>query len=181
MRIISGRFRGRTITAPRHGGIRPATDRVRESIFNILQNRLDISGIGVLDLFAGTGSLGFEAISRGAAVATFVDESHSAVGAIKGNADRLGCGDVCDVIRTDAIRFLSMEDGLFSLIFADPPYAWPRVADLPEMIHRAGILKPGGYLIMEHGRKCEFTGEKTLQPRFQRTFGSTVVSFFSFS
>lgn len=181
MRIITGKYRGRILTAPKDAGVRPATDKARGSIFNILQNRLDIAGIDVLDLFAGTGSLGFEAISRGAAGATFVDDSRAAVKTIRNNAEVLGCAECCDIFEGDALRYISGNSGIFKLIFADPPYAWPGITELPSVIHRAGILAPGGYLIMEHGRRSVFSGEAPLLPRFQRTFGNTVVSFFIFA
>lgn len=181
MRIITGRYRGRKLSAPEGDGVRPATDKVRGSIFNILQNRLDVSGIAVLDLFAGSGSLGFEALSRGAASVTFVDDSSQATEAIRANAGALGCADLCEVVREDALRFLSRNSGIFPLIFADPPYAWAETADLPRRIHSHGMLAGGGYLIIEHGRATGFPGEPPLLPVLQRQFGNTVVSFFTFT
>ncbi len=178
MRIIAGRYRGRVLPGPVGPGVRPATDKVRGAIFNILQNRLDLNGIEVLDLFAGTGSLGFEAISRGAGNVTFVDDDRAAVRVIRQNASVLGCDDACEIQQGDALGFLSRGNGTFSLIFADPPYAFGRTADLPGLVFAAGHLAAGGYLIVEHRRGTTFTGDPAAMPRFSRVFGSTEVSFF---
>jgi 16S rRNA (guanine966-N2)-methyltransferase len=181
MRIIAGQFRGRVLPGPVGTGVRPATDKVRGAIFNILQNRLDLNGIDVLDLFAGTGSLGFEAISRGAAAVTFVDDDRAAVKIIRRNAESLGCADACDILQADAMGFPSRAGGVFALIFADPPYAFARMAELPGEILSSGILGAGGYLIVEHRRGTSFTGLSPADRVLTRTFGSTEVSFFHHS
>ena len=178
MRIISGRYRGRLLPGPAGTGVRPATDKVRGAIFNILQNRLDLDGIDVLDLFAGTGSLGFEAISRGARSVTFVEDDRAAVGDIRQNATLLGCGAACEIIREDAVGFLSRRSGIFGLVFADPPYAFGRIGELPGLILSTGHLGPEGYLIIEHQRGAEFPGLPPGVKNFTRTFGSTELTFF---
>lgn len=178
MRIIAGRFRGRVLPGPAGTGVRPATDKVRGAIFNILQNRLDLNGIDVLDLFAGTGSLGFEALSRGAASVTFVEEDRSAAGEIRHNAGLLGCADECEIHREDAVAFLSRRSGVFGLVFADPPYAFGPTADLPGLIIPTGHLHPDGYLIIEHRRGTVFPDLPRGVRSFSRTFGSTELTFF---
>ncbi|HLF14501.1 MAG TPA: 16S rRNA (guanine(966)-N(2))-methyltransferase RsmD [Bacteroidota bacterium] len=178
MRIIAGTYRGRILPGPVAEGVRPATDKVRGAIFNILQNRLDLNGIDVLDLFAGTGSLGFEALSRGAAGVTFVDNDRSAVKVIRENASVLRCADACDIVQADAVGFISRNSGIFGLIFADPPYAFGRIAALPGLILASGLLAEGGYLIVEHRRGTGFAEDPPAVPAFTRTFGGTDVSFF---
>ena len=185
MRIISGRYRGRLLPGPAGTGVRPATDKVRGAIFNILQNRLDLDGIDVLDLFAGTGSLGFEAISRGARIVTFVEDDRAAVGDIRQNATLLGCGDACEILREDAVGFLSRRSGIFGLVFADPPYAFGRIGELPGLIPPPGIcagripdhrtrvelgLPPGEESrdIRQHGATFSICRKKTRQRTDQR-------------
>jgi len=179
MRIISGTLRGRKIAGPSGSGLRPATDRVRESVFNILQNRLDLTGISVLDLFAGTGSLGFEAISRGAGLVTFVDNSRAAASLIRKNAEALGIQDQCEVVTQDAVGFISGINGIFRLIFADPPYEYPPLAQIPGRIFSAGMLEPEGYLIIEHRRGTLFEPAYPTGGTFTRRFGNTEVTFFT--
>lgn len=120
MRIVAGELGGRRLFAPRGEEVRPTSDRVREAIFSILG---DVAGAIVLDLYCGTGALGIEAISRGAAHATLVD---SAVMAAARNVEDLGTGERCDVVRSDAVRFLSRDPGAYDLVFCDPPYRLAR-------------------------------------------------------
>ncbi len=119
MRVVAGELRGRRLAAPPGDATRPTADRVREALFSILG---DVSGARVLDLYAGSGALGIEALSRGAAAATFVDSSQAAVAAIRRNLDELGLK--ADVRRRDALAFLAAAaaGGPYDLVFADPPY-----------------------------------------------------------
>lgn len=178
MRIIAGSYRGRILPGIAGEGVRPATDKVRGAIFNILQNRLDLRGIDVLDLFAGTGSLGFEALSRGARSVVFVDTARQAVRVIRENAAALGCGDAVEISQSDAEGYVSRRAGSFGLVFADPPYAYDRIPGLPGRILASGILAPGGYLIVEHRRGLSFPDIPAGRPALVRKFGSTEVSFF---
>src|ERR671933_2634274 len=125
MRIVGGRLRGRALAAPKSQGIRPTADRLRESLFNILAHAYGdpVSGARVLDLFAGTGAMGLEALSRGAAFALFVDDSAAARGLIRENVEALGVGGQSRLFRRDATRMGPigpMEP--FGLVFCDPPY-----------------------------------------------------------
>ena len=118
MRVVAGEYRGRRLEAPAGTATRPTSDRVREAVFNILG---DVSGAVVLDLFAGSGALGIEALSRGAAAATFVDRDERALAAVRANLEAFGA--VARVVRSDAIAFLKRQDGAgYDLIFVDPPY-----------------------------------------------------------
>jgi 16S rRNA (guanine966-N2)-methyltransferase len=117
VRVIAGAFRGRRLEAPRGGGTRPTADRVREALFSMLG---DLGGVRVLDLYAGSGALGIEALSRGAASAVFVERDLRAAATIKRNLDALGAD--AEVRRQDALRFLAAGQGTFDLVFCDPPY-----------------------------------------------------------
>lgn len=178
MRIITGKFKGRRLAEIEDRDIRPATDRVRGSIFNMLQNRLGLVGAIVLDLFAGTGSLGFEAISRGAAGVTFVDTNDGALEAIGENAARLQCEDAVEVVRMDSIAFARASDRRFDLIFADPPYAFEGTPEIPALIFSRHLLKKGGFLIIEHMRRTMFPASPAYLTAVRKDFGGTAVSFF---
>ncbi len=126
MRIIAGQFRGRSLAGVGKGDasahLRPTTDRVRESLFNVLVHRHEITGARVLDLFAGTGALGLEALSRGAAHVTFVDDGRVATGLIRRNVELTDSGDRTTLIRRDATRLPSASEPPCDLVFLDPPY-----------------------------------------------------------
>ena len=120
MRIISGSARGRKLFSPEGMDVRPTTDKVKESLFNIIQ--FELSGAAVLDLFAGTGQLGLEALSRGAAKAVFVDSSGKSLAVVKKNAELCGFSDNARLVRSDAFSYLSRAEERFDIVFLDPPY-----------------------------------------------------------
>ena len=153
MRVITGTARGRKLLEPAGMDIRPTTDKVKESIFNIVQ--FDVEGRRVLDLFAGTGQLGIEALSRGAKSATFVDASKDAVKIVRENLTR--CGFEAQVVQGDSLQFLE-RCGKFDLIFLDPPYATDLVDKALEKIIKFDILSDSGIII------CETVREKALSP-----------------
>jgi 16S rRNA (guanine(966)-N(2))-methyltransferase RsmD len=178
VRIVAGSARGRPLKGPRSSSIRPTADRVRESIFNILGQRLD--GERVLDLFAGTGALALEALSRGAGEAVLVDSDREAVALCRENARALGFEPRCRVLAMPvrrALEQLAKEGARFDLIFADPPYAAEVEARTLE--GAAGLLAPGGTVVLEH-EKHQAVPEAAgpLQRVDQRAFGATRVSFF---
>jgi 16S rRNA (guanine(966)-N(2))-methyltransferase RsmD len=152
---------------------------VRESIFNILQNRLSLRGAQVLDLFAGSGSLGFEALSRGAARVVFVDDWQGATKVIEENSKLLHCEDRCEIIKADVYRFLRHAQGQYDLVFVDPPYRLESAPDLPHKILEEGLLSPAGLIIMEHATRTNIPTNGSFSLLSERTFGSTTVSFFS--
>jgi len=117
VRVVAGEFRGRRLAAPRGAGTRPTADRVREALFSMLG---DVSGARVLDLYAGSGALGIEALSRGAESSVFVERDPRAVAAIRRNLDSLGLDQ--EVLKQDTVRFLRRGSGTFDLVFCDPPY-----------------------------------------------------------
>lgn len=130
MRVIAGVSRGRTLRAPAGGGTRPTGDRVREAVFDILQAQVELPGAQVADLFAGSGAMGIEALSRGAASAVFVDADRRAVAAVRANLEATGLAGSATVVRRDVLAWLAEGGGgrRFDLCFCDPPYAfdaWP--------------------------------------------------------
>jgi 16S rRNA (guanine966-N2)-methyltransferase len=179
MRIVGGRLGGRTLTAPKSQNVRPTSDRLRESLFNILAHRFDapITGARVLDLFAGTGALGLEAVSRGAAFALFIDDGAEARALIRQNVEALGLGGVTRVFRRDATRLGAVHPNEpFGLVFLDPPYrkglaekslrslrdgGWlaPDALVIAEEAADAGLVAPQGYAEIERRRydDTEFT------------------------
>lgn len=150
MRVITGTARGRRLTTPENYDIRPTTDNVKEALFNIIQ--FDIEGRRVLDLFAGTGQLGIECLSRGAAECVFVDESSAAVKIIKSNLKT--CGLNGTVMQIDAVSFLRSA-GKFDLVLIDPPYASPLYEEVLKIINSVDILSDSGIIICEAARERE--------------------------
>lgn len=151
MRVITGSARGRRLKTPENYDIRPTTDNVKESVFNIIQ--FDIEGRKVLDLFAGTGQLGIECLSRGAESVVFVDQSREAVKIVRENLKN--CGMQAPVLQQDAVSFLR-NCGKFDLVFVDPPYDSGLYETVLETINLVDILSEGGIII------CEARREKAL-------------------
>lgn len=148
MRIIAGRFRGRPLQAPPGEATRPTADRVRETLFSMLASRLgSFEGLRVADLYAGSGALGLEALSRGAEHATFVENDTRARAAITANALNLGAGEQARIIGGSALALPRSEP--FDLIFADPPYAPGSGSSAVRSVTEAGWLAPGGWLAIE--------------------------------
>ena len=148
MRVISGSMRGKRLREPANYDIRPTTDKVKESIFNIIQ--FEIEGRRVLDLFAGTGQLGIECLSRGAAEVTFVDQSREAIAIVRDNLK--SCGFDARVVQEDSISFLS-RGGKYDIILLDPPYATNLLDKALQIINSVDILTEGGIIMCESGRE----------------------------
>ncbi len=178
MRITTGRYKGRTVRTVRDLSVRPATDRVRQTVFNILTHRMDLQGCTVLDLFAGSGSLGIEALSRGAAHATFVESNPDAIGYLESNLETLGCEADTTVIQMDSLHYLKQITGPFDLIFADPPYEYETTGDVAQIIFSRSLLHVDGYLVIEHARPHHFTPSPDYMIGPVKQFGRTVVTFF---
>ena len=148
MRVITGTARGRKLKTPEGMDIRPTTDNVKESIFNIIQ--FDIEGRRVLDLFAGTGQLGIECLSRGAKEVIFIDQSRDAVKIVKDNLKT--CGFTAPVLQQDSVSYLN-NCGSFDLIFVDPPYDSGLYEKVLETINSVDILSDGGIIVCESRRE----------------------------
>jgi 16S rRNA (guanine966-N2)-methyltransferase len=178
MRVITGLYKGRTIRTVKDLSVRPATDRVRQTIFNMLENRIPLEGSSVLDLFAGSGSLGIEALSRGAADVTFVETGRDAIAYLDDNLRMLGCEAAAQVYRMDVVEFLGRHQGAHDLVFADPPYAYERTAELPALIFGKGMIRPSGYLLIEHTKDLHFDSTPHYHVGPEKRFGRTLVTFF---
>lgn len=147
MRVITGSARGRRLREPAGDDIRPTTDMVKESVFNILQ--FDIEGRKFLDLFAGTGQIGIEALSRGAASAAFIDSSVDAVKLVRENLAVTGFSDRATVLRANALQFLR-SCGKFDVIYIDPPYRTSLTEDALHLINQFDILRDNGIIVCEN-------------------------------
>lgn len=160
MRIIAGTYRSRTIVTPKGDATRPTTDRARESLFNILSHSFDLEGIRVLDLFAGSGAFGFEALSRGASHVTFVENDRKALEAIAANIKAFDADKETSIVKLDAYKWLSGASGAYDLVFADPPYDDERtLTKLPYILFSSGLLLPNSIVICEHR-----TGSSVITP-----------------
>ncbi|HET9570894.1 MAG TPA: 16S rRNA (guanine(966)-N(2))-methyltransferase RsmD [Bacteroidales bacterium] len=175
MRIVSGNFRGRSFQLPKNLKARPTTDFAKENLFNILSNRLDFEELRVLDLFAGTGSIGFEFLSRGVKSVAFVEQYAPHVRFIQEVAHKLNVAN-CTVVNGDAYRFISSSGVKFDLIFADAPYADEKMSNIPDLIFASGLLAEDGLLLVEHGKATDFSQHPFFKE--MRKYGSVHFSFF---
>lgn len=186
MRIISGTARGRKLFTPGRGAgvsaIRPTSDRVREAVFNILGDR--VAAAATLDLFAGTGALGLEALSRGCSRAVFVDTSPDAIRLIKKNLDICGFSDRANVIRRDLLKSLSFLPKIrpasgFDLIFIDPPYRRAISAKILKYLGGLALLNEDGILVMEEACEVELPENIAGLRKFdRRRYGDTAIFFY---
>jgi len=174
VRIIAGQFRGRQLQAPPGSATRPTGDRVREALFSMLVSRLgSFEDLRVADLYAGSGALGLEALSRGAAEAVFVETDPKAQAAIKTNAAKLGVTDKVRVLGGSALALPSSEP--FDLILADPPYANGSGTALVRAVTQAGWLAPGGWLSIETEQR-DAVDPGDLSPEADREIGKARIT-----
>ncbi len=150
MRIISGEFRGRQINVPQSKHIRPTTDRVRETLFNLLNNRIDFDGIKVLDIYSGSGSLGLECISRGAAGVNFIEKNFFISKNLEENISLLKVKDKCKVYKIEAVKFSELEiHEQYDLVLADPPFFKDDIYTVVKNLLQNKFLKEEGFIIVE--------------------------------
>ena len=180
MRVVSGRLRGRALQGPQTAAIRPTADRLRESLFNILTHRYGdpVTGARVLDLFAGTGALGIEAISRGAAFCLFIDDGAQARALLRGNVEALGLGGVTRIFRRDATK-LGPAHPLepFSLVFLDPPYRKGLAEQALAAAQEGGWLAPDAFLVVEEANDAGFRPPEGFQEIERRSYDDTELIF----
>lgn len=178
MRIIAGKFARRKLFSPKGHLTRPTMSQTRESLFHLVDSRMRLDGAHVLDLFAGTGAIGLEALSRGAESVTFVEKVGKVLGFARRNAEELGVEDQCMFIRTDAVSYLERYSGPpFDLIVADPPYELPAMPRMPELA--LPHVADGGLFVLEHDKRI-FFDEDPRHPALDtcRPYGRTFVSLF---
>jgi 16S rRNA (guanine966-N2)-methyltransferase len=180
MRIVGGEFRGRPLATPRSDAIRPTTDRTREALFNVLAHRFaeKLAGGRVLDLFAGTGALGLEALSRGASYGVFIEESAEGRGLIRTNVEAFGLTGRTKIFRRDATNLGDAGTmQAFDLVFADPPYG-KGLGELALRSARAGgWLAPGALCLVEESITADFRPGAGFSIADERTYGDTIIRF----
>ncbi|MCP4310832.1 MAG: 16S rRNA (guanine(966)-N(2))-methyltransferase RsmD [Bacteroidetes bacterium] len=177
MRIISGTYRGKQIRPPKNFKARPTTDFAKESLFNILLNKYDFEELDVLDLFAGTGSITYEFISRGARTVLALESEQEHYNFIRKSCQEMEM-EMVNVIRGDVFRFLKRPYQSFDIIFADPPYDHPLLEKLPDLVFSTEILAKGGVFILEHPGSHSFTSHDYFLE--QRKYGGVNFTFFNF-
>ena len=174
LRVVAGTARGRRLETPPGNEVRPTSDRVREAVFNALGSLHVVVGAAVLDLFAGSGALGIEALSRGADRAVFVDTSRRSIEMVRSNLEATDLDARAKVVRSDALDFLSTTSDRFDLVLADPPYAFDGWADLWSALVP---IAPAGVVVAESDRSVSIpTGATVLR---ERRYGGTVVTIIS--
>jgi 16S rRNA (guanine966-N2)-methyltransferase len=184
MRIIGGVHRSRLLRSPKGVSTRPTSDRVREAMFSILDSHRTLEGARVLDLYAGTGALGLEALSRGARWVTFVECSRSALDALRANVIALGVEQQVRIVPMPAERSADtvVRDAPFDFILADPPYALVRNAEVAETLGelvRKGILTSGARVVLEHGKGDTSPPIEGLSLSEARRYGDTMLAFYA--
>ena len=181
MRVVGGKFRGRAIAAPRHDGLRPTSDRVRESVFNILEHGIadfEIEGARAIDLFAGTGALGIEAVSRGVAYALFVEDAAEARALIRTNVEALGLTGATRIFRRDATDLGPVGTmAPFSLAFLDPPYGKGLGEAALVALRDGGWLTPGAVVVLEERADADVTLPDGFTELDRRRWGDTQAVF----
>lgn len=176
MRIIGGKYKGRRIEPPPGFKARPTTDFARESLFNILVNRIDFEESMVLDLFAGTGSISYEFSSRGAKEIHLVEQNPKHISGIKRIIRDFGFENI-RTIHIDVRTYLKICKVKYDIVFADPPYDLRWLEDIPDLVTGSGILEKDGFLVLEHPQKMIFSGHKLFFEH--RNYGGVNFSFFS--
>ena len=176
MRIISGKFKGKSIIAPRSLPVRPTTDFAKEGLFNILRNRIDFESTKVLDLFCGSGNITYEFSSRGVNEIWSIDLDFGCTRFVSKTCQDLGFNGA-RVIRSEAINFLKANRDSFDLIFADPPYEFEQTMRIPELVFERNLLRPDGLLVVEHDKHLVMDDHPAFEEK--RSYGKVNFSFFS--
>lgn len=176
MRIIGGKLKGLRINPPANLPVRPTTDLAKEALFNILYNQFDFEEIRVLDLFSGTGNISLEFASRGVPEVISVDREFGCFNYLKKISKELNLATI-QALKSDVFKFLEMETEPFDLIFADPPYDLTRIPEIAKIVFNRDLVKPGGYLIVEHPSMKKLDNHSNFKE--QRQYGSSSFSFFS--
>jgi 16S rRNA (guanine(966)-N(2))-methyltransferase RsmD len=175
MRIISGKYKGRRISAPSNITARPTTDFAKEGLFNLLNNKIDFEGIDVLDLFAGTGSISIEFVSRDCNSVISIEQNDRHCAFIRKVCAELKIENL-SLLKTDVFKYINSCHTQFDMIFADPPYELDKLAQIPDLIFAKKLLKPDGLFVLEHSANNKFENH----PNFvdHRNYGNVNFSFF---
>ena len=176
MRIVSGLYKGRRITAPKKLPIRPTTDMAKESLFNILNNQYYFDDISVLDLFSGSGNISYEFASRGTNQITAVDSHHGCIKFINETAESFDMN--ITTIKSDVFKFLERSQQQHTIVFADPPYDFPveEFSKIPQLVFQNKLLEENGVLIVEHSKHTDLSHLEHYNN--SRSYGGNMFSFF---
>jgi len=175
LRIIGGKYRGRRIVPPSGFRARPTTDFARESLFNILNNRIDFETVSVLDLFSGTGSISYEFASRGAAEVHLIEKDLKHISGIRRIIKDTGFENI-KAVHIDVRAYLKTCSAKYDIVFADPPYDLPWLKEIPDLVAGSGVMKEDGFFILEHPRNMRFSDHKLFFEH--RSYGGVNFSFF---
>jgi len=180
MRVVAGRLRGRRLAAPEGRDVRPTSDRARQAVFNIIEHGglsdAPLGGANVIDAFAGTGAMGIEALSRGAAHCSFVEKERAALAALQRNLDALGLKGSARIFRSDALS-LPPTAAHAAFAFLDPPYGENLAAPALDSLARQGWLAQGALCIVELGARDDFTPPAGFTPLDERRYGAARIAF----
>jgi 16S rRNA (guanine(966)-N(2))-methyltransferase RsmD len=176
MRIVSGTLKGRRFQPPANLPVRPTTDLAKESLFNVLNNLICFEDIEVLDLFAGTGGISYEFISRGAAHVLAIDNNFKCIQYIKSAAAEFHIENI-KAYKTDVFSFLKQNNAAFDIIFCDPPYDHKKTIEIPDLVFAKKMLKEDGFLIIEHPHQMDFSKHEYFSEL--RRYGKVHFSFFN--
>lgn len=176
MRIVSGKYRNRRLHPPSGIEARPTTDFAKEGLFNVLQHSAALEGIRVLDLFAGTGNISLEFISRGALEVVSVEQDRKLFDFMQRTSRELGT-EGWRMVKSDVFPFLNMHRGVYDIVFADPPFHMEGLERIPDLVRGNGLLTPDGLLILEHHEKVDLSAVAGYQRT--RSYGLVQFSFFT--
>lgn len=177
VRVIAGSARGRRLFVPKGDAVRPTKDRVKAAIFSALDSRGLLHGASVLDLYAGSGSLGIEAVSRGAASATFVESAPPAIDAVRHNVELCGFGPASTIVARNATTFVAAARSTFDVAFVDPPYETADDVLAPLIETLAATIVPGGLIVLERPVRSNPPVPSEWRESWHRRFGDTLVVF----
>jgi len=178
MRVIAGKYKGRRLSTVADLSVRPATDRVKSAIFNTLQTRIDWRTATVLDLYAGSGSVGIEAMSRGAVHATFVEYDRKAFAFLQANIALIKAEADATLVFGSVDQVLQSARQQYGVVFADPPYSLVTLSQLPGKIFASGVIESDGMLVIEHPTHHEFDPSPLCHAVIEKVYGRTAVTFF---
>lgn len=172
MRIIRGKYGRRRFDVPKNITARPTTDFARENLFNVIENLTELEGKRALDLFAGTGAISWEFVSRGCSEVTAVEQAQTQAGFIRSVKEKLG-DRTLKLVKGDVFRFIERCKESYDIVFADPPYDHPRFGEIPGLIINSGMVREGTIVIVEHNRNHDFSSV----PGFMRHLVYGIVNF----
>lgn len=179
MRIIAGKYKGHTIKAPSAKFTRPTTDRVRETLFNILNNMISFDDIKVLDIYAGSGSLGLEFLSRGAQTVHFIEKNYPVYNILLENIKKVGAENYVEIFKIDAVKFTKTTENKYDVIIADPPFFKYDIYDVVTNILQRDLLNDDGMIIIERSIQTKDQDVENFKKEPEKRIGDTLLYFFT--